>query len=70
MWFIKYDKRLAKRFKLPLTRTVLIIIIEDTTKITKDIEGFVNVDLSIISDPIIHLSTLRVLIVTRTLLII
>jgi len=67
---VKYNRKSAKRFKLPLIRVVLVIIIEDTTKVVEDIEGFVNVDLGIISDPTICLNTLRVLITTRILLIV
>ncbi len=67
MRFIKYNRKLVRRFKLPLIRAVLVIIIEDTTKVVKNIKGFVNVDLGIISDPIIRLNTLRVLITTRIL---
>ncbi len=67
---MKYDRKSVKRFKLPLIRVVLAIIIKDTTKVVKDIEGFINVDLGIINDPIMYLNTLRVLIITRILLIV
>ncbi len=70
MQFVKYNRKSARRFKLPLTRTVLVIIIRDTVKVAKDIEGFVNVDLGIISDPTMYLNTLKVLITTRILSII
>ncbi len=68
--FIKYNRKSAKRFELPLIRVVLAIIIENTTKVVKDIKGFVNIDLGIISNPIMYLNTLRVLIITRILLIV
>ncbi len=67
---MKYNKKLARRFKLPLIRVVLTIIIKDTTKIVKDIEGFMNMNLGIISEPIMCLNTLRVLITTKILLIV
>ncbi len=69
MQFVKYNRKSARRFELPLIRAVPAIIIEDTAKMVEDIEGFVNVDLSIISDPTMRLNTLRVLITTRILLI-
>ncbi len=67
---MKYDRKSARRFELPLIRVVLAMIIEDTIKVVEDVEGFVNVDLGIISDPIMYLNTLRVLITTRILLIV
>ncbi len=48
---------------MSLIRVVLIIIIKDITKVVKNIEGFINIDLSIISNSIIYFNTLRVLII-------
>ncbi len=70
MQFVKYNRKSARRFKLPLIRAVLAIIIKDTIKVVEDVEGFVNVNLGIISNPTMCLNTLRVLIITRILLIV
>ena len=66
MLFKKSERRLVRSFRLLLIKIALGLIIKDFNKINKDIEDFIiNIDLGLTSSPIIYISKLKLLRITK-----